>query len=155
MFEGSKFNWENYHRYEYREVLVEVRDAPTPAQVAAGEPGTAHRFRVDSYDPGEAIVSRKDTQLAEVKPSTARSYIDEVVRKYNPSNSGLRVLGTDSNAAQFGDRSPQIVGRPLRGQMTLEIPVQPGGVPQAVLDYADRWNVRIQDVTGRVYESEY
>lgn len=39
-------------------------------------------FRLDSYVPGEAIVSRKLTQLGEVSPQTARGYIDELLDKY-------------------------------------------------------------------------
>jgi hypothetical protein len=139
MFEGSAFNWENYHRYEYREVLVEVGDPP-------------RRYRVDSYAPGEGIVSRKLTQLGEVQPSTAIGYLDEMLRKYNPRDPDLRVLGTDANRAQFGDAAGQIVGRPLRGPMVLEVPVQSAPIPKAVLEYADRWDVVIRDVTGRIYE---
>ncbi|MBO3095618.1 hypothetical protein [Cellulomonas dongxiuzhuiae] len=143
LFNGSKFNWENYHRYEYREVLVEVADP--------GPPPTAQRFRVDSYSPGDEIVSRKLTQLAQVQERTALSYIDELVRKYNPDNADLKVLGTDRNVAQFGARAGEIVDGPLDGLMVLEIPVQHGEIPTAVLKHAALNDVVIRDVTGRVY----
>lgn len=143
LFNGSKFNWENYHRYEYREVLVEVADP--------GPPPAAQRFRVDSYSPGDEIVSRKLTQLAQVQERTALSYIDELVRKYNPDNADLKVLGTDRNVAQFGARAGEIVDGPLDGLMVLEIPVQHGEIPTAVLKHAALNDVVIRDVTGRVY----
>lgn len=143
LFLGSKFNWENYHRYEYREVLVEVTDP--------GPPPTSQRFRVDSYDPGDEIVSRKLTQLAEVQERTALSYIDELARKYNPRNPDLKVLGTDGNVTQFGARASEIVDGPLDGDMILEVPVQHGDIPAAVLKRAADLGVIIRDTTGKIY----
>jgi hypothetical protein len=39
----------------------------------------------------------------------------------------------------------------LRGQLILEVPVQMKPVPQAVIDAANRANVLIRDMNGKVY----
>jgi hypothetical protein len=145
LFEGSKFNWENYHRYEFREVLLGRLTDPGPPPVY-GE-----RFRVDSYNPGDEVVSRKLTQLGEVQPRTAIGYVDEILRKYNPESPDLQILGTDANRAQFGNRAADLVGSGLDGQMVLEVPVQTHPIPIDVLEYADRKGVLIRDVTGTEY----
>lgn len=44
-------------------------------------------------------------------------------------------------------------GGRLEGKMFLEIPVQKGPIPQSVLTEATRLDIRIRDVTGRVYNS--
>lgn len=40
--------------------------------------------RVDSYVPGEEIVSRKHTQLANVQESTAVGYLRELANTFGP-----------------------------------------------------------------------
>lgn len=117
MAEGDQFNYQNHHRYPENEVTL------------------TNDKRLDSYDPGDSIVSRKNTQLDGVKPETAKYYIDEILSKYSP--------GTG------------IKGRPdtLQGDLVLEVPVQNGDVPQAIIDHANSKNppVVIRDVFGNEY----
>ena len=62
------------------------------------------------------------------------------------------IADTPANQAQLGNLD-NVIGRPLDGQLSLEIPVQPNGVPAEILEYADRWDVTIRDVNGTVYGS--
>lgn len=117
MAEGDQFNYQNHHRYPQNEVTL------------------GNGKRLDSYLPGEVIVSRKNTQLDNVRPETANSYIDELVNKYSP---GTPIAGSDDV---------------LRGQPVLEVPVQNNPVPQTVIDHANGKEppIVIQDVLGNVY----
>lgn len=118
MAEGDQFNYQNHHRYPQNEVTLE------------------NGKRLDSYDPGVEIVSRKNTQLDGVKPETANSYIDEILNKYSPDE---RISGSD--------------GEMLDGDLILEVPVQNGDVPQSVIDHANSKDPRvtIRDVLGNEY----
>ena len=60
------------------------------------------------------------------------------------------IADTPANQAQLGNLD-EVIGEPLRGQPILEIPVQPDGVPQSILEYAQENHVIIRDVTGTVY----
>jgi hypothetical protein len=125
---GNEFNRANRSRYLYNE--VEVVDS------------SGNKFRVDSYDPinGE-IVSRKFTQLSEVKPETGISYLQELGRKYP---SGATISDSAFN--------PSILrGQRLSGDLILEVPAQNNPIPQAVLDYANKNGMIIRDVTGVTY----
>lgn len=116
MAEGDQFNYQNHHRYPQNEVTL------------------GNGKRLDSYLPGEVIVSRKNTQLDNVRPETANSYIDELVNKYPP---GTPIKG----------------GGELEGDLVLEVPVQNGDVPQSVIDHANgkKPPVIIRDVLGNEY----
>ena len=101
-------------------------------------------------NPLEEVVSRKLTDLSAVTEATARSYIDEILDKYNPGQANLVVADTPANQAQLGHLD-DVIGRPMTGERVLEVPVQPNGIPQAVLDYATEKVVTIRDVTGHSY----
>ena len=92
---------------------------------------------LDSYEPGQFIVSRKRTQLAARKLSTAKGYVREVPKKYSP---GQVVSDTPVNRTRY----PHLVGRKLQGEMVLEIPRQKAPIPQEVLDYADELDVIVR-----------
>lgn len=113
---GQEFNYQNHHRYPHNEVRL------------------ANGKRLDSYVPDKEIVSRKHTQLDSVKPETAKSYIDEILKKYPP---GTPISG----------------GGELRGDLILEVPVQGGSIPQLVIDHANgkEPQVIIRDVLGNEY----
>jgi hypothetical protein len=117
VLEGQQFNYQNYHRYPKNEVRL------------------ANRKVLDSYKPGKEIVSRKHTQLAEVRPATGKQYIDEILRKY-PPDTGI------------------VAGGELKGRMFLEVPVQSKAIPKEVLEHAASKEppVFIRDVEGKVYE---
>lgn len=123
---GDKFNKDNHHRFKYNEVAVD-----------GGKDG-APRY-LDSYESGKEIVSRKESQLAEVKPETANGYLDELAKKYSP--------GTLIRSRKY----PELNGKRLKGQMILEVPVQTGTVPAEVLAHARELKIIIRDITGHVY----
>ncbi|WP_157000546.1 hypothetical protein [Leucobacter komagatae] len=114
--EWQEFNYQNHHRYPQNEVAL--RNG---------------KF-LDSYVPDVAIVSRKNTQLWDVTPKTARLYIDEMLAKYAPN-------------------TPIASGGKLDGRLVLEVPVQRGEIPQAILDHARNLDpqVLIRDVLGHIY----
>ena len=66
-FEGSIFDVSNAHRYTANEVYLDVN-------------GKHNAVRLDSYNPGDAVVSRKFTQLAE-QPRGAITALKEMVDK--------------------------------------------------------------------------
>lgn len=100
-------------------------------------------YRLDSWSPGEAIVSRKLTQLNDIQFETAKGYIDEFVTKYPR---GATVADTPLN------RQRGIAGMELNGRMVLEVPPQTGGrIPDEVAEYAFENNIRIIDVNGVDY----
>ncbi|MCM2426996.1 WXG100 family type VII secretion target [Streptomyces sp. RKAG337] len=125
---GNKFNTDNHSRFPYNEVAVEP--------INEGDVG---RPRLDSYKHGLEIVSRKESQLADVTPATAKGYLDELVKKYSP--------GTEIRARKY----PALYGQKLKGQMILEVPAQNGVVPAEVLEYARTLKIVVRDVTGRTY----
>ena len=88
------------------------------------------------------IVSRKFTQLSEVKNSTAIKYLNELAKKY-PEN--MEIPATPKNIREG------IAGRSLEGPQILEVPVQHGKVPQVVVDHANALSIKIRDVNGKEY----
>ncbi|WP_249260865.1 hypothetical protein [Virgibacillus pantothenticus] len=126
---GNKFNKENRPRYPYNEVELE-------AKKTGGK-----KYVVDSYKPSREIVSRKYTQLSEVQEKTAKSYLNEIIKKYS---SGSKISnGTFNPNALKGGR--------LKGELILEVPVQTKAIPQKILDEATKNRIIIRDVKGKVY----
>ena len=126
---GNNFNKENLPRYPYNEVELEAKEVGSK------------KFVVDSYVPNKEIVSRKFTQLSEVKESTAISYVRELAQKYS---SGSKV----SN----GPFNPNVLkGGRLKGELILEIPVQNKPIPESVLDEATKNKITIRDINGKEY----
>ncbi|HEX6832170.1 MAG TPA: hypothetical protein VF132_01445, partial [Rudaea sp.] len=109
-------------------------------EVYVDRPDGKGRYRLDSYDPalGE-IVSRKNTQLGEIKPETALNYLRELVKKYSP---GTRISDVPSN------RASGLAGQELQGRMILEVPRQETPVPSSICDEAKCRGVTIRDIEG-------
>jgi hypothetical protein len=104
--------------------------------------------RVDGYTPPEGgrpgeIVSRKDTQLADITPETADKHLQEALNKYPP---GSVIADTPANRLSH----PELIGKPLSGQTILEVPVQRQPVPPDLAARAKRLGVTIRDYTGTV-----
>nr|WP_242313727.1 hypothetical protein [Bacillus cereus group sp. BfR-BA-01355] len=99
------------------------------------------KYVVDSYIPGEEIVSRKFTQLAEVKEKTALSYLSEFTKKYSS--------GSEVSSGKFNPNA--LKGGRLDGELILEIPVQTKPVPQKIIEEANEKGIIIRDINGKVY----
>ncbi|AQX56456.1 hypothetical protein BC359_10765 [Priestia flexa] len=126
---GNNFNKENRPRYPYNEVELEAKEVG------------GKKYVVDSYAPNKEIVSRKFTQLSEVQEKTAKSYLNEITKKYS---SGSKISnGTFNPNALKGGR--------LKGELILEIPVQNKPIPQTILDEATKNRIIIRDIKGKVY----
>lgn len=110
-----------------------------PANQVRLDYGDGRYVVLDSYVPGQQIISRKLTQLSEINQSTAFRYIDELVDKYPP---GARIQDVD-NVSDLG-----LGGQLLEGQQVLQIPPQVGPIPDEILEYAVENNVRIIDING-------
>lgn len=124
---GNKFDDYMAPNYQFNEIYVDF----------AGN--TSGYARLDSYVPGEQIVSRKLTQLSEVDLSTARGYIRELATKYPP---GATIPNTPAN------RANGLAGQTLDGDLVLQVPPQSGPLSQELLDYAELYEVRIIDING-------
>ena len=124
---GTNFNKVHQFDYPYRELYLD-------------KPGGGY-VRLDAYDDlaGE-IVSRKLTQLGAVQEGTGIGYLRELAAKYP---AGARVANVPS--------SGPLAGQFIQGQQILEVPIQTGPIPQAVLSEARRLHIVIRDVTGTVY----
>jgi hypothetical protein len=123
-------------------------------QLSEVELGTAgvRGPRVDAWDPitGE-IISRKYTQLADVSPTTATGYLDELAAKY-PPGTPVKITPTVRRKAEQAGIDPDTLPDTLAADsdMILEVPPQSGPLPQAVIDRADELNITIRDADGIV-----
>ncbi|PPG74786.1 T7SS effector LXG polymorphic toxin [Rathayibacter rathayi] len=116
--EGQQFNYQNHHRYPVNELQL------------------GNNKVLDSYIPGKEIVSRKNTQFADIRLETGQQYIDEMLNKYPPG-------------------APIKSGGLLDGDLILEVPVQNKEISMDLLEYAASKEppVIIRDVQGKIYES--
>lgn len=48
------------------------------------------------------------------------------------------------------ERYPDLIGKPIKGRMYLEVPVQHGDIPQDILDHATSQDVLIRDTSGTI-----
>lgn len=107
-------------------------------------------YRLDAYNPGSEIVSRKFTQLWDVSPETAFAYLDELVKKYPV---GAVIADVPSSGVQTGglptDKS--LAGQKLSGRPILEVPYQVRPIPPAVIEKAESLGITIRDDFGNVY----
>ncbi|WP_345010464.1 PrsW family intramembrane metalloprotease [Streptomyces shaanxiensis] len=124
--EGREFNKDNWPRYPANEVYLENGKV------------------LDSYKPGKEIVSRKQTQIAKIKPDTFRNYLREINQKYK---AGTKIPDTPKARAEY----PQLIGKPLKGKYYIEVPVQSQPVPEWALRDAANHGVIIRDVQGFIY----
>jgi hypothetical protein len=126
---GNRFNYFLNPRYDYSEIPLTTRNKLP--------------FRLDSYTPGEAIVSRKLTQFSQITERTAKDYIDEFLKKYPE---GTRIADTAKT------RDLGIDGDVLEGRMILEVPPQLGGaIDPAIVRYAESKGIYIRDLNGTFY----
>ncbi|MGO4857873.1 WXG100-like domain-containing protein [Arthrobacter sp. 2MCAF14] len=116
---GQAFNYENRARYPLNELVL------------------SNGKRLDSYIPGEEIISRKYTQLWEIQDTTALGYLKELQDKYAPGEIAART------------------GRPIDRKWILEVPPQINPIPQNVLDYATKDEITIRDISGKLYNDPY
>lgn len=123
---GREFNRQNWPRYPANEVYLE------------------NGKYLDSYRPGKEIVSRKQTQIAKIKPDSFKDYLREINQKYK---AGTKIPDTPKARAEY----PQLIGKPLKGKYYLEVPVQSQPVPEWALREAANHGVIIRDVQGFVY----
>jgi len=100
--------------------------------------------RLDGYDPGREIVSRKHTQLSKLSESTREGYVNELLDKYGKGN---KIKNTPKARKLF----PQLIGKPLQGKYILEVPYQENPLPEGFGEWARRWDVTIRDVHGTIY----
>lgn len=153
VYEGNIFNLENYHRYDTAEVHVTPRNSEIdPTSGLASASGHSGYPRIDSYDHGLEIVSRKHTQLAEIQPSTAEKYINELSNKYPAGRQDVVIADTPHNRAQFGDRADDIIGNPIKGEPVLEVPVQNSPPPVEALEHAASKGVTVRDNAGTTWQ---
>jgi hypothetical protein len=122
----------------------ETREPYYAARGGANEVLLGNGKVLDSYVPGSEIVSRKNTQLAEVEPGTARGYVSEFAGKYDVRET---IANTPANNSQI----PDIGGRPLVGTKYLEVPPQNQPVPPEIIQFAARRNILIRDTLGKIY----
>ncbi|UJW29944.1 hypothetical protein L3Q67_32625 [Saccharothrix sp. AJ9571] len=130
---GNLFNWMRSESYDYNEVRTE------------------RRKYIDSYNPDEKIVERKYTNIQNVLPSTVNGYLGATASKYQI---GDIVSSTKENQAKerrnATTTTPKpIVGRPIGGRHTLEVPEQDlTKVPAVVRARAKVLHIDICDTGG-------
>ncbi|GAB17768.1 hypothetical protein GOEFS_039_00020 [Gordonia effusa NBRC 100432] len=138
---GDLFNLQNHYRFPANEVYVRIIDS-------AGK--FVKNVKLDSYIPGLEIVSRKFTQLAQISEKTAIGYLREIIDKYPAGNDLFRIA--DVPSARENPSLRGLIGDALDGEYFLEVPVQTGAIPAAILKFARDSGIKIRDVTGHVYD---
>ncbi|MBS4104143.1 hypothetical protein [Tsukamurella paurometabola] len=109
-------------------------------------PAGGSQLRLDSYVPGQAIISRKLTQFAEIQASTAREYINQFLRSY-PAGAEI---GNSTQAA-----ASNMVGKFLQGEQILQVPPQAAAIPAEIAEYAASRGVYIVDIAGNVLNQNF
>lgn len=129
---GNQFNRDQNPRYEpYTEIVLDSDKRVDSLRV---KPGREVQIT--------EIISRKFTQLADVKPETAKGYLSEAQDKYAP---GELIKNSLRN------RALGLGGRTLRGRLILEVPVQDKPVPEEILRHAARYRITIRDTEGTIH----
>jgi len=134
---GRAFNRERAQFYQFNEIYVVDK---------TGWSWTGY-FILDSYGPlpstglAAGPVSRKRTQLWQVKVESAVNDIREASLKYRP---GTRFADVPSTPEPLR-------GKTITGQLFLEVPVQDREIPAEILAAAKQHKVQIRDVTGKIY----
>ncbi len=132
---GNEYDDAHQFDYPYREVYVRTKDG---------------RHKLDGYDPGKLIVSRKNVQLSEIPLSDGKNYIGEFKTKYSVGT--LIDDRVPSSGLQTGGQPvTQRLNGTLQGEYILEVPVQTKPVPKEVLIEAKGAKVKVRDVAGKVY----
>ena len=96
--------------------------------------GKVKKFRLDGYNEGVEIVSRKATDFDNIKSSTFENYCKELINKYP--------VGTKITAPKYGTL---LEGKTLQGKYKLEVPLsnQSSGKLQDFKNIADKYNIDI------------
>jgi len=89
---GQRFNRTRRQAYDYNEIYLENGKI------------------LNSYVPGEQIISRKATDFDNISPETFEGYVREIDKKYAP---GTRIRS---------NKYPELDGVELSGQKMLEVP---------------------------------
>ena len=133
MSDGRRFNISREGAYLYDEVTIRQ-----------GDGGVKY---LDSYTPGEAVVSRKITQLAEVSDDRVRDIVDEFDKKYRPGDQTSPSQIPPRIASSLHNRRNSSVNRSMvRG--SSRFPVQSAEVPAWARQYAADRDILIRDATG-------
>ncbi len=138
ILDGNEFNRIRSSSYPNNEVYLVNPNDPTKY------------VRLDSYKPGQEIVSRKYTQFFDIQESTGVKYVQELYDKYQ---SGVaKIADVPSNKIGGANSALQNrINQPVTGQMILEIPVQTNAIPSSVLQEANALGIKIRDVQGKIY----
>lgn len=100
---NAKVKFKEPAKYPFHEVTIEHPTLKYPD-------GSSKRFRLDSYEEGLQIVSRKATDFDNIQPSTFENYCRELTNKY--------VEGAKITAPKY----PVLNGKTLKGSFKLEVP---------------------------------
>lgn len=100
---NEKIKFKKPAKYPFHEVTIEHPTLKYPD-------GSPKRFRLDSYEEGLQIVSRKATDFDNIQSSTFENYCRELTNKY--------VEGAKITAPKY----PALNGKTLKGNFKLEVP---------------------------------
>ncbi|WP_369049321.1 hypothetical protein [Tenacibaculum sp. UWU-22] len=110
--------------------------------------------RLDSYKPGQEIVSRKYTQFSDIQESTGVKYIQELYNKYPKGKAVIADVASNKTVNGVKGANHDLfskIGQTIDGDMILEIPVQTNGIPQSIINEANARLIKIRDVQGKIY----
>ncbi|MEX1003205.1 MAG: hypothetical protein WDZ35_13890 [Crocinitomicaceae bacterium] len=118
---GNDFNKKGSLVYQYNEIHL------------------SDGYRLDSYIPGQEIISRKATDLHIIQESTFEGYLIELTTKYKK--------GKTIRSNKYMTGSGAIDGQQLSGQYVLEIPSSNQSYynsNQNLQDLAEQYDVQIK-----------
>jgi len=136
--EGRAFNRERARFYEFNEIYVVDKTGWSWTGYWILD---SYQLSASDYGLAAGAVSRKRTQLWQVKVESAVSDIREASLKYRP---GTRFADVPSTPEPLR-------GKTITGQLFLEVPVQDSEIPAEILAAARQYKVQIRDVTGKIY----
>lgn len=153
VLQGNAFNQKMRKKYPNNEVYVDYLQPKRGKdnKIVRDKDGKPimekHQVRVDSYKPGEEIVSRKYTQLGGITENTAKEYINELVRKYP---AGAKISNVATQRKGSGHENQGLAGGTLTGDLILEVPVQTKNIPDSIKQHAKNKGVIIRDENGTI-----
>jgi hypothetical protein len=132
---GRAFDKERATEYDFNEIYVVNATSKSGYR-------RLDSYLVEARGPfREGPVSRKTTQLADVKAATVIRYLQQAYNYYRP---GTIIAPVKSTLAALRKQ-------PLKGQLFLEVPIQKKPIPKQILEKAQSLHIVIRDVAGREY----
>lgn len=144
---GRWFNFATAHMNRASEVPINKYVERTDPETSVTTMVKDTNYFLDGLGHRGESLSKKFTQIADIKPETWERYVDEFDTKYDSFRTDLLVADTAGTraAVERGELRPGEINEWLIGPKVLLLPRQHRPVPQRARDYAAEHGVIIQE----------